>query len=81
MSDNKGSNYAQGTNWTVSDGTFSNGRGKRISNPAAYFAAVASNSNGYNASYSNGHGKEIKNPSAYYSAVASDKHGYNSKSK
>ena len=60
----------QGTNWTASGGTFSNGNGAPISNPGAYFSAVAANTHGYNASYSNGHGVPISNPAAYYSAVA-----------
>jgi|AntAceMinimDraft_5_1070358.scaffolds.fasta_scaffold352635_1 hypothetical protein len=78
MSD-KGQNYSQGSNWTASQGTYSNGNGQTIQNPSAYFSAVASNVQGYNASYSNGNGQPINNPSAYFSAVASDKHGYNSK--
>jgi len=73
------STYKQGSNWSASGGTFFNGNGAEIRNPGAYFSAVASNSNGYNASYSNGHGQAISNPSSYYAAVSSDKYGYNSK--
>jgi hypothetical protein len=60
----------QGQNWSASGGAFSNGNGAPISNPGAYFSAVASNAHGYNASYSNGHGQAIANPQAYFSAVS-----------
>ena len=63
------SGYQQGKNWTASGGTYQNGNGQTISNPTAYFSAVASNANGYNSSYSNGNGQAISNPAAYYSAV------------
>ena len=64
------SNYQQGKNWSATgSGGFVNGQGTPIAAPQAYFAAVASNANGYNASYSNGNGAPISNPSAYYSAV------------
>jgi hypothetical protein len=60
----------QGKNWSASGGSFSNGNGAPIANPGAYFGAVASNAQGYNASYSNGHGQAINNPGAYFAAVS-----------
>ncbi len=62
--------YQQGKNWSASGGTFSNGNGQAISNPQAYFSAVASNAHGYNTSYANGNGAPVHNPAAYYSAVS-----------
>ena len=61
--------YQQGKNWSASGGTFSNGHGQTISNPTAYFSAVASNSHGYNSGYANGHGASIAAPAQYYAAV------------
>ena len=56
-----GRTYSYGTNWTRSGGELHNGRGERIAHPEKYFAAVSSNSRGYNSGYSNGHG-EIRRP-------------------
>lgn len=61
--------YQQGKNWTASGGTFTNGHGATISNPTAYFGAVAANTHGYNSGYANGHGTPIAAPAQYYAAV------------
>ncbi len=60
--------YKRTNNWG-NNGSFYNGRGDKIRNPAAYFEAVAENRHVYNDDYANGYGHEIYNPEAYFKKV------------